>query len=499
MTDKNHFRLHPNFQARLREVIVAAEGPAKTSIPRSGDSGISTGPMQLDLSKQHGFRAAVIAAGQQTGSSDRTEARRQESDRLLRSTNKSVPAAQYDAVDARARQLVDEILSTPAGREALQAAEREQLARVERTVQRVCGQAGANARAFCGSAQGQLELAAHLHQYGPKTEKLEAFLRGEQITLDGGTDGRNNRTRMEGPLTVEQFRERFRNQTQWARESASGNDGRHRNLDRYFRQQNIEDGSRARINPGQRSEAAPDEQAPSQTPSQVHASLAPEQMREQSANIAAASGQPLVQRTSWTPDPAKIGEAIASVHADDLPAWTQNLLGRDVLTNDAKPAVMGFQRAINAATKPPRFDYRWGLGGRQGRIEVDGDLGPQTRAGFGRAIEKQGEDGFKKLYALDQFGRYVTNVDRGRAKLDDLEDTIGGTLGQAIPDAPERAQETLNMLAEDREEPGSPLKIDGWVGPKTTEAFGTLLRKTSPNALTARFAGNDFWEDEDLA
>jgi hypothetical protein len=93
----------------------------------------------------------------------------------------------------------------------------------------------------------------------------------------------------------------------------------------------------------------------------------------------------------------------------------------------------------------------------------------------------------------------VKKVDHGRAKLDDLEDAIGGTLGQAIPDAPERAQETLNMFAEDREEPGSPLKIDGWIGPKTTEAFGTLLRKTSPERVMERFAGKDFWEDEDLA
>jgi hypothetical protein len=183
----------------------------------------------------------------------------------------------------------------------------------------------------------------------------------------------------------------------------------------------------------------------------------------------------------------------------DLPAWTKKLLGRDVLVNGADAAVKGFQRAINASTKPPAFDYRWGLGGRQGRIEVDGDLGPQTRAGLGRAIEKQGQDGFSKLYALDQFGRYVKNVDRGRAKLDDLEDAIGGTLGQAIQDASERAQEALNMFAEDREETGAPLKIDGWIGPKTTEAFGTLLRKTSPERVMARFAGKDFWNDDDLA
>jgi hypothetical protein len=498
MTNQSNFQLDNNFQARLREALAAAEGPPKTSIPRSGDSGVSVGSLQLDLAKQEAFRWQLIDAGVLSGAIKDDADALVAADRLLQSTNKSLSAAQRNAVETRARELVNGILATPAGRDALQSAERSQLANVERAVQRVCGQAGPQARAFCNSRQGQLEIASYLHQFGANdTRTIEAYVRGETVTLGRGAEERQ--VRIQGTLDAEQFRGGYQGSTLWGQTERTGLNTRHDNIDRFLRQQNIDDGSRARINPGQRSEAAPAELAPAQPLAQQHASLADEGAREQSANIVAGSGQPLVQRTTWNPDPAALQEAMASLRVDDLPVWTKNLLGRDVLANGAKPAVMGFQRAINAATKPPGWDYKWSLGVRTGRIDVDGDLGPQTRAGFGRAVEKQGEDGFKKLYALDQFGRYVKNVDRGRAKLGDLEDTVAGTLGQAIPDAPERAQETLNMLAEDREEPGAPLKIDGWVGPKTTEAFGTLLRKTSPDALTARFAGKDFWEDENLA
>lgn len=90
----------------------------------------------------------------------------------------------------------------------------------------------------------------------------------------------------------------------------------------------------------------------------------------------------------------------------------------------------------------------------------------------------------------------------GAAALTRAEDrrrvALARRVRRAIPDAPERAQETLNMFAEDREAPGAPLKIDGWIGPKTTDAFGTLLRKTDPDRLIERFAGKDFWADEDL-
>ncbi|MFM7347181.1 MAG: hypothetical protein ACKO1J_17645, partial [Tagaea sp.] len=230
----------------------------------------------------------------------------------------------------------------------------------------------------------------------------------------------------------------------------------------------------------------------------AQAAQSSEGARERSANMNASYAQPVASRVNWSPDPAQLRDAIASVGAQDLPGWTQNLLGRDVMANGAKRAVEGFQRTINDVNRPVPFDYRWGFDKRNGRIDTDGDLGPQTRAGFGRAIDKEGEDGFKKLYALDQFGRYVKAVDYGRAKIEDLEDTVAGTLGQAQQDAAARFQTSLNKLHDDREERGERLKIDGWIGPKTTEDFRTTLYRVGADRLNERFERDDFWKDESL-
>ncbi len=173
------------------------------------------------------------------------------------------------------------------------------------------------------------------------------------------------------------------------------------------------------------------------------------------------------------------------------------LLGRDAMTNGSRAAVKGLQNAINAATKPPGFDYHWGLGGRTGRIDVDGDLGPQTMAGFGRAVEKHGDKGFARIYALDQFGRYTKGLDTGLSRIGDLEDTLASTLGQVTPDSGARAQETLNLarnMVGDRQR-YAPLKVDGWVGPVTGDAFKRAYDTFGSTRLFERFAGPDFWDE----
>lgn len=180
-----------------------------------------------------------------------------------------------------------------------------------------------------------------------------------------------------------------------------------------------------------------------------------------------------------------------------LPIWTQMLLGRDAMTNGSRAAVKGFQNAINAATKPPGFDYHWGLGGREGRIDVDGDLGPQTLSGFVRAVDKHGDKGFARIYALDQFGRYTKGLDTGMSRIGDLEDTLASTLGQVTPDAGARAQETLNIARDmvgDRQR-YAPLKVDGWVGPVTSDAFKRAYDTFGSTRLFERFAGPDFWDE----
>jgi hypothetical protein len=372
-------------------------------------------------------------------------------------------------------------------------------------VSNVCRRAAPGAQDFCSSLQGQIEMVSFMHQHGRKhNPAIRDFVEGKVATP--GADSGAQSVQLDGKMDLQKFREEIRDNAPFARDPnyRRGIDERDGELNDYYRNNGIHDGSRWKIDPidyhdREITTLVPDRDTEdARTPDGNFASLHGQGTPEQSANAGASDVQRTSHRTVWNPDLAKLDEAVASVGAQDLAPWARNLLGRDVMANGPDAAVKGLQRAINEATKPPTFDYHWGLGGRTGRIDVDGDLGPQTRAGLGRAIDKQGEDGFKKLYALDQFGRYVQRVGRGRARVDDLEDTLAGTLGQAVPDAPERAQETLNMFAEDREEPGAPLKIDGWVGPKTTEAFGTLLNKTSPDRMMERFAGKDFWDDEGL-
>lgn len=555
MSNKSNFQLHSEFSDRLRNVLVAAENSSKVSIPRSGDSGVSVGPLQLDLAKQDTFRKQLIEIGVQNKLIEDSRKGRADADGLLRTRN----GASAGMVK-KAEELGQKLAGSPGAADALAAAEKAQLDKVKSTVDRVCGQAGADAKAFCGSLQGQLELAAHIHQFGTDTKKLEAYLRGEQTELNYG----KNKVKMEGPLSVERFREEFRNKTLWAENAGPGNRGRHEKLDGYYRSNKIDDGSKAKLNPPappppipvprdnaatpekhsalpedeadapvQSAEAAPAAPAredenryivgwttqPDMTSRPIWgneaqydafkaqqveppASLLQQPAPEQNTNVLEMASLMPDERSSrgpkvWRPDSGALADAVMQAGGTGLPIWTQMLLGRDAMTNGSRAAVKGFQNAINAATKPPGFDYHWGLGGREGRIDVDGDLGPQTLSGFVRAVDKHGDKGFARIYALDQFGRYTKGLDTGLSRIGDLEDTLASTLGQVTPDAGARAQETLNIARDmvgDRQR-YAPLKVDGWVGPVTSDAFKRAYDTFGSTRLFERFAGPDFWDE----
>lgn len=572
ISNKSNFQLHSAFSDRLRNVLVEAEKSFEISIPRSGDSGVSVGPLQLDLAKQDMFRKNLIEVGVRNKLIENSEKGRADADRLLRTRN----GASADMVK-KAEELGQKLASSSGAADAIGAAEKVQLDDVKSTVERVCGQAGVDAKAFCGSLQGQLELASHIHQFGTSTEKLEAYLRGETIELDSG----KNKTKIEGPLTVEQFRDGFRGKTKWASGSTPGNDSRNRRVDGYYRKNGIDDGSKAKLNPPPKAEepkpgvqedkpdaakpekhsALPEDEvdAPVQSAEAAPAALTREdesrfivgwttqpdmtsrpiwgneaqydaykaQQADAEAGASAANDVAPVQSASLqqpapeqntnlpdmaalmpderssrgpkvrNPDSGALADAVMQAGGTGLPIWTQMLLGRDAMTNGSRAAVKGLQNAINAATKPPGFDYHWGLGGREGRIDVDGDLGPQTMAGFGRAVDKHGDKGFARIYALDQFGRYTKGLDTGMSRIGDLEDTLASTLGQVTPDAGARAQETLNLarnMVGDRQR-YAPLKVDGWVGPVTSDAFKRAYDTFGSTRLFERFAGPDFWDE----
>lgn len=48
-------------------------------------------------------------------------------------------------------------------------------------------------------------------------------------------------------------------------------------------------------------------------------------------------------------------------------------------------------------------------------------------------------------------------------------------------------QKTLNRIGGEANDDCKALKVDNWIGPKTTEAFGSLLKSEDPDHLAAEF------------
>ena len=174
-----------------------------------------------------------------------------------------------------------------------------------------------------------------------------------------------------------------------------------------------------------------------------------------------------------SPDGAFVDLA-KQVGGDGLPPLVSDLLGSGVSRTNPKSAVKLFQTTINALNKPEDFDWNWST---SGKIDVDGDLGPQTRAGFERALEKAGPDGFARKFALGQFRDYATRLDNGVERYENLAGAVDGSLGRVDRNAAATFQDYLNV-ARDNLPPHvryEGLKRDGWIGPKTTDAFKTAL------------------------
>jgi len=483
----------------------------------------------------------------------------------------------------RAYQIAEEIMTQPGADKILREAEIKHLQENAKGVEALCKDAPEAAKEFCNSREGQIEMLGMRHQYGNQADKaIKSVFTGEEVTIDIG--GRKSTVQLEGKMDKEQFRKLIRDNTPYGADpnNRNGIEGRDRKMDKFYRDNKIDDGSKTKLNPPPKAEElkpGAQEDKPDAAKPEKHSALpadeadAPVQSAEaaaapastaadenrfivgwttqpdmtsrpiwgneaqydaykaqqaeadagaesandvapvqsaslqqpapeQNTNLLEAASLMPDPRTSrgpkvWNPDSGALADAVMQAGGTGLPIWTQMLLGRDAMTNGSRTAVKGLQNAINAATKPPGFDYHWGLGGREGRIDVDGDLGPQTMAGFGRVVDKHGDKGFARIYALDQFGRYTKGLDTGTSRIGDLEDTLTSTLGQVTPDATERAQETLNIARDMVGERNryAPLKIDGWAGPVTGDAFKRAYDTFGSTRLFERFAGPDFWDE----
>ncbi len=146
-------------------------------------------------------------------------------------------------------------------------------------------------------------------------------------------------------------------------------------------------------------------------------------------------------------------------------------------------AVKLLQTTINEANRPDAFDWNWS---KTGRIDVDGDLGPQTLDGLARANERLGgEDAFAHRFAAASFQDFARRLDRGREQYENLPGALDATFGRLDPDAALALQDTLNVTrAELPAHVRYPeLLRDGEIGPVTTDAFRTALYGLGPDHL----------------
>jgi hypothetical protein len=236
MTKNNPFRLNPEVVATLPRFLAHAEGTTgetgKTSIVRKGDSGLTVGRIQMDLSKHKDLADRLVAIGKANGIAGAEEITAD----MLKQTHEAFKDrnGRYNEVQiAKIEKFAAGVLKTKEGESALENAERGQVRTVVAKVEEACGQSGPNAQKFCASPQGQRELAAYIHQYGTgKIDELKAYLRGEVVTLGkGGKDADGTKVQLTQVLTPESFRSDYRNTTLYAQKNPVPIAPRDKNVD----------------------------------------------------------------------------------------------------------------------------------------------------------------------------------------------------------------------------------------------------------------------------
>ncbi len=539
MAKNNPFRLNPGVGTTLTDFLARAEGTTdktgRTSIVRNGDSGLSVGRIQMDLSKHKDLADRLVAIGKANGVAGAEEITAD----MLKQKHEAFKDkdGKYDeAKISKIEKFAASVLETREGERALENAERGQVRTVAAKVEEACGQAGPDAQKFCASPQGQRELAAYVHQYGTgNIDKLKAYLRGEEVTLgEGGKDEKGTKVQLTQELTPESFRSDYRNTTLYAQKNPVSIATRDKNVDAANERYPIQTPQ-----PEKRSDTEDETPTTPQALAQNRSSDFHDDDRTQSAFAEAepASTQTATQslqqplrverRQPWEKYPPRppfdfldptmksprynlpsglaallgiphapggggsdgaFADLAKQVGGEDLPPLVSDLLGAGVSRTNPKSAVKLFQSTINALNKPEDFDWNWST---SGKIDVDGDLGPQTRDGFGRALEKAGPEGFARKLALGQFRDYATKLDNGVERYENLAGAVGGSLGRVDRNAAANFQDYLNV-ARDNLPPHvryEGLKRDGWIGPKTTDAFMTALYNLGPKTIADDLEG----------
>ncbi|PHS78393.1 MAG: hypothetical protein COB59_07180 [Rhodospirillaceae bacterium] len=131
------------------------------------------------------------------------------------------------------------------------------------------------------------------------------------------------------------------------------------------------------------------------------------------------------------------------------------------------PTVASLQKGINALNKPESV---------QPALKVDGAFGPKTKEVLGDAVASFGADKVEKSFGLGQVESLAEQAKSEQLEPGTLGDTVSGAF-DGFAEEPEKAlQNGLNALSEDGAEP---LKVDGWAGPKTEDAFAQAAKSSN--------------------
>lgn len=208
-------------------------------------------------------------------------------------------------------------------------------------------------------------------------------------------------------------------------------------------------------------------------------------------------------RLNYGDDPSKLdetGRMVAPEPVRDVPSRPKGLA-----MPDGAPVSDGLKRIADKLARPVNDDgetnvvkaLQSGLSMLGERLKVDGISGPKTQAALKRTVAKQGVGRAEEAFAVGRFKRFAeTERDTGGSASDlknTVEKDVQPLFGSRRPNvAAETLQESINDVnaksAKERNTPApEPLKVDGDIGPKTTDAFRSALASGGPERLAKSY------------
>lgn len=161
-------------------------------------------------------------------------------------------------------------------------------------------------------------------------------------------------------------------------------------------------------------------------------------------------------------------------------------------------AVKGLQRGLNIlnqANPLPQRSPAYAPYTKLGPVDEDGKYGPQTDFALKQVTARLGAPKVEEAFALGRFNTFARNAQRNGTPegLEGKTHSIFGPLFRNPADskAPKIEggvlQETLNDFGPKHHDDWEPLKVDNWIGPKTTDAFGKVLKAEDADTITGMF------------